>query len=47
MVGELAIKATSMQPCLSIMNGFLRHHGAEPLAKGEIVGKFRRGLAVS
>jgi hypothetical protein len=41
------MKATSMQPCLSAVNGFFKDHGAEPVAQGDLVAKIRRGLAVS
>jgi hypothetical protein len=35
----------SMQPYLSAVNGFLRDHGAKPIAQGDLVGKAMRGLA--
>jgi hypothetical protein len=47
-IGELGtIKATSMQPYLSAMNGFFKDHDAEPFAQGDLVAKVRRGLAAS
>jgi hypothetical protein len=47
-VGECGtIKATSLQPYLSAVNGFFKDHGAEPFAQGDLVAKVRRGLAAS
>jgi len=47
-IGERGtIKATSLQPYLSAVNGFFKDHGAEPVAQGELVAKVRRGLAAS
>jgi hypothetical protein len=47
-IGERGtIKATSMQPYLSTVNGFLKDHGAEPVAHGNLVAKVRRGLAAT
>jgi hypothetical protein len=41
------IKAISLQPYLSAVNGFFKDHGAEPVAQGDLVAKVRRGLAAS
>jgi hypothetical protein len=41
------IKATSLQPYLSAVNGFFKNHGAEPVTQGDLVAKVRRGLAAS
>jgi hypothetical protein len=41
------IKATSLQPYPSIVNGFFKDHGSEPIAQGDFVAKVRRGLAAS
>jgi hypothetical protein len=47
-IGERGtIKATRMQPYLPALNGFFKDHGAEPVAQGDLVAKFRRGLAAS
>jgi hypothetical protein len=47
-IGERGtIKATSLQPYLSAMNGFFRDYGTELVAKRDLVGKVRRGLAAS
>jgi hypothetical protein len=47
-IGERGtIKATSLQPYLSAVNGFFKDHGAEPVAQGDLVAKVRRGLAAS
>jgi hypothetical protein len=47
-IGERGIiKATSLQPYLSTLNGFFRDHGHEPVAQGNLVGKVKRGLATS
>jgi hypothetical protein len=45
-IGERGtIKATSLQPYLSAVNGFFKGHGAEQIAHGDLVAKLRRGLA--
>jgi hypothetical protein len=36
------IHATSLQPDVSTVNGFLRDHGVEQAAQGDLVGKVRR-----
>jgi hypothetical protein len=41
------IKATSLQPCLSAVDGFFKDHGTKPVAQGDLVAKVRRGLASS
>jgi hypothetical protein len=41
------IKATSLQPYLSAVNGLVRDHDFEFVAQGDLVGKVRRGLAAS
>eukprot|EP00873_Tetraselmis_striata_P040274 jgi/Tetstr1/460538/TSEL_005796.t1 len=41
------VKAASMQPYLSAINGFYRDHGAEPVAQGDLISKVRKGLAAS
>jgi hypothetical protein len=47
-IGERGtIKATSLQPYLSTLNGFYKDHGAEPVAQGDLVAKVRGGLAAS
>jgi site-specific recombinase XerC len=47
-IGERdTIKATSLQPYLSAMNGFFKDHGAEPVAQGDLEAKVGRGLAAS
>jgi site-specific recombinase XerD len=47
-IGERGtIKATSLQPYLSAVNGFVKDHGSEPVAQGDLVAKVRRGLAAS
>jgi hypothetical protein len=47
-VGEHGtIKATSMLPYLSAVNGFFKDHGAEPITQGDLITKVRRGLAAS
>eukprot|EP00873_Tetraselmis_striata_P029386 jgi/Tetstr1/449650/TSEL_036718.t1 len=42
-----AVKAASLQPNLSAINGFYRDHGAEPVAQGDFINKVRKGLAAS
>eukprot|EP00873_Tetraselmis_striata_P033084 jgi/Tetstr1/453348/TSEL_040339.t1 len=34
------VKAASLQPYLSAINGFYRDHGAEPVAQGDLMSKF-------
>jgi hypothetical protein len=47
-IGERGtIKAPSLRPCLSEVNGFFKDHGAEPIAQGDLEAKVRRGLAPS
>jgi hypothetical protein len=47
-IGERGtIKATSMQPYLSLVNGFFKDHGAKPVAQDDLVAKVRWGLAAS
>jgi hypothetical protein len=47
-IGERGtIKATSLQPYLSAVNGFFKDHGAELVAQGDLVAKVRRGLTTS
>jgi hypothetical protein len=47
-IGERGtIKATSLQPYLSTMNGFFKDHGAVLVAQGDFIAKVRRGLAAS
>jgi site-specific recombinase XerD len=47
-IGERGtIKATSMHPYFSVVNGFFKDHGAELVAQGDLVIKVRRGLAAS
>jgi hypothetical protein len=47
-IGERGtIKATSLHPYLSAVNGFFKDHGAEPIAQGDLVAKVRRGLVAS
>eukprot|EP00873_Tetraselmis_striata_P036552 jgi/Tetstr1/456816/TSEL_043490.t1 len=41
------VKAASLQPYLSAINGFYRDHGAEPVAQGDLISKVRKGLAAS
>eukprot|EP00873_Tetraselmis_striata_P012177 jgi/Tetstr1/432441/TSEL_021817.t1 len=41
------VKAASLQPYLSAINGLYRDHGAEPVAQGDLIGKVRKGLAAS
>eukprot|EP00873_Tetraselmis_striata_P027633 jgi/Tetstr1/447897/TSEL_035205.t1 len=33
------VKASSLQPYLSTINGFYRDHGAEPVAQGDLISK--------
>eukprot|EP00873_Tetraselmis_striata_P006565 jgi/Tetstr1/426829/TSEL_017044.t1 len=35
-----SVKATSLQPYLSAINGLYRDHGAEPVAQGDLINKF-------
>jgi hypothetical protein len=47
-IGERGtIKATSLQPYISLVNGFFKDHGDEQVAQGDLVAKVRRGLAAS
>jgi hypothetical protein len=47
-IGERGTRnATSLQPYLSLVNGFFRDHGVEPVTQGALVRKVRRGLAAS
>jgi hypothetical protein len=47
-IGERGtIKATSLKPYLSVVDGFFKNHGADPIAQGDLVAKVRRGLAAS
>jgi hypothetical protein len=47
-IGERGtIKATSLQPYLSAVNGFFKDHGAEPVVQGDLVAKVWRDLAAS
>eukprot|EP00873_Tetraselmis_striata_P025794 jgi/Tetstr1/446058/TSEL_033660.t1 len=41
------VKAASLQPYLSAINGFYRHQCAEPVAQGDFISKVRKGLAAS
>eukprot|EP00873_Tetraselmis_striata_P035161 jgi/Tetstr1/455425/TSEL_042257.t1 len=41
------VKAASLQPYLTAINGFYRDHGAEPVAQGDLISKVRKGLAAS
>eukprot|EP00873_Tetraselmis_striata_P042439 jgi/Tetstr1/462703/TSEL_007668.t1 len=41
------VKAASLQPYLSAINGFYRDHCAEPVAQGDLISKVRKGLAAS
>eukprot|EP00873_Tetraselmis_striata_P035665 jgi/Tetstr1/455929/TSEL_042710.t1 len=41
------IKASSLQPYLSAVNGFFKDHGREPMALGDLVSRVRKGLAAS
>eukprot|EP00873_Tetraselmis_striata_P045582 jgi/Tetstr1/465846/TSEL_010466.t1 len=41
------VKAASLQPYLSAINGFYRDHGAEPVVQGDLISKVRKGLAAS
>eukprot|EP00873_Tetraselmis_striata_P018029 jgi/Tetstr1/438293/TSEL_026860.t1 len=41
------VKAASLQPYLSAINGFYRDHGAEPVAQGDLISTVRKGLAAS
>jgi hypothetical protein len=47
-LGQLGtIKASSLQPYLSAVNGFFKDHGLEAVALGDLVAKGRKGLAAS
>jgi hypothetical protein len=47
-LGQLAtIKASSLQPYLSVVNGFFKDHGLEAVVLGDVVAKVRKGLAAS
>jgi len=47
-LGQLGtIKASSLQPYLSAVNGFFKDHGLEAVALGDLVAKVRKGLAAS
>jgi hypothetical protein len=42
-LGQLCtIKASSLQPYLSAVNGFFKDHGLEPVALGNLVAKVRK-----
>jgi hypothetical protein len=41
------IKASSLQPYLSAINGFFKERGLEAVALGDLVAKVRKGLAAS
>jgi hypothetical protein len=47
-LGQLGtIKASSIHPYLSAVNGFFKDHGREAIALGDLVAKVRKGLAAS
>jgi hypothetical protein len=47
-LGQLGtIKASSLQPYMSAVNGFFKDHGLEAVALGDLVASVRKGLAVS
>jgi hypothetical protein len=47
-LGQLGtIKASSLQPYMSAINGFFNDRGLEAIALGNIVAKVRQGLATS
>jgi hypothetical protein len=47
-LGQLGtIKASSLQPYMSAVNGFFKDHGLEAIALGALVAKVRKGLAAS
>jgi hypothetical protein len=47
-LGQLGtIKASSLQPYLSAINGFFKDHGLEAVALGDLVAKVRKGLTAS
>jgi hypothetical protein len=47
-LGQLGtIKASSLQPYLSAVNGFFKDHGLEAIAIGDLVAKVKKGLAAS
>jgi hypothetical protein len=47
-LGQLGtIKASSLQPYMSAVNGFFKDHGLEAIALGDLVAKVRKGLAAS
>eukprot|EP00873_Tetraselmis_striata_P037828 jgi/Tetstr1/458092/TSEL_044599.t1 len=41
------VKAATLQPFLSAINGFYRDHSAEPVVQGDLISKVRKGLAAS
>jgi hypothetical protein len=47
-LGQLGtIKASSLPPYMSAVNGFFKDHGLEAIALGDLVVKVRKGLAAS
>jgi hypothetical protein len=47
-LGQLgSIKASSLQPYLSAVNGFCMDHGLQAVTLGDLVAKVRKGLAAS
>jgi hypothetical protein len=47
-LGQLGIiKACSLQPYVSAVNSFVKDHGLEAVALGDLVAKVRKGLAAS
>jgi hypothetical protein len=41
------VKASSLQPYQSTVNGFFKGHGLKAFALGDLVAKVRKGLATS